>query len=320
MGYMHIENLYRCPEMFYFREVYVLEKIHGTSAHISYTLPVTSDSGAKLSFFSGGENHERFVKLFDKEKLTAELAKVGQDVVIFGEAYGGKQQGMSETYGKQLKFIVFDVKIGECWLSVPKMAKFAEDLGLEVVSWTLVPADQTILDQHRDADSVQAIRNGCGPGKLREGIVIRPPIEVSGNRGRLIAKHKREEFRETSKPRVVGDPAKLAVLEAAQAIADEWVTPMRLEHVLDKVARAGTAAITPAELGMEHCGAIIKAMVEDVYREGKGEIVESRDAEKAIGARTVKLFKLRLQGKLGPAASQTKVDNQSQAETGPAAT
>lgn len=316
MGYMHIDNLYKTPDLLLFKEVYVLEKIHGTSAHISYKLPDTSDSEAKLSFFSGGEKHEKFVNLFDKEKLKTELAKVGQDVTIFGEAYGGKQQGMGETYGKQLKFIVFDVKIGECWLSVPKMAKFAEDLGLEVVSWTLVPADQTILDQHRDADSVQAIRNGCGPGKLREGIVIRPPIEVSGNRGRLIAKHKREEFRETSKPRVVGDPAKLAVLEAAQAIADEWVTPMRLEHVLDKIPRSGDFV----DWDMKHVAGVIKLMIEDVYREGKGEIVESKDAEKAIGARTVKLFKLRLQGKLGPAASQTKVDNQSQAETGPAAT
>lgn len=330
MGYMHIDNLYKATDVLLFKEVYVLEKIHGTSAHISWKLPEPGaglieqivDGAGKLTFSSGGETHDKFVRLFDQEKLREGLLKVGQDVVIFGEAYGGKQQRMGETYGKQLKFIVFDVKIGESWLTVPKMAKFAEDLGLEVVAWTLVPSDQAVLDQYRDADSVQAIRNGCGEGKLREGIVVRPPIEVKDNRGnRLMAKHKREEFKETATPRpVIGDPAKLAVLDAAKAIAEEWVTPMRLDHVLDKVVVTGTAAITRNELGMEQMGIIIKAMIEDVFREGKGEIVESKDAERAIGARTAMLFKKRLQLQLGAAAPQTKVDNESQAETGPAAT
>lgn len=316
MGYMHIDNLYKAQDVLLFKEVYVLEKIHGTSAHISWKIPESTNDEYKLSFFSGGENHEKFVKIFDKEKLREGLLKVGQDVVIFGEAYGGKQQSMGETYGKQLKFIVFDVKIGNCWLSVPKMAKFAEDLGLDVVAWTLVPSDQALLDQYRDADSIQAIRNGCGEGKLREGIVIRPPIEVTDNRGnRVMAKHKREEFRETARPRPVVDAAKQQVLEAAQAIADEWVTPMRLHHVLDKIPHTGFE-----RHDVTHTGLVVKAMVEDVYREGKGEIVESKDAEKAIGARAAKLFRLYLQGSLGAAAPQTKVDNQSQAETGPAAT
>ena len=32
-------------------------------------------------------------------------------------------------------------------------------------------------------------------------------------------------------------------------------------------------------------------MVEDIYVEGKGEIVESREVAKAIGTKTVKLYK-----------------------------
>lgn len=36
-------------------------------------------------------------------------------------------------------------------------------------------------------------------------------------------------------------------------------------------------------------------MIEDVVREGKGEIVDTKEARKAIGALTAKLFKKRCQ-------------------------
>lgn len=308
MGYMHIGNLYKDQAVLLFKEVYVLEKIHGTSAHLSW-----KQDESRLGFFSGGETYSKFVALFDEAKLKESLAKVGYDVVIFGEAYGGKQQGMSATYGKDLKFIVFDVKIGEAWLTVPKMAEFAAGLGLEVVDYALVPTDQAVLDQHRDADSTQAIRNGVGAGKKREGVVLRPPIEVKDSFGnRIIAKHKRDDFKETRTPRPVGDPAKLAVIEQAQAIADEWVTPMRLQHVVDKL---------PTDIEGRHCmeqiATAIHAMVEDVYREGRGEIVESKEAERAIGARTAKLFKLYIQGKLGAPVPRQEVNIKSQAEARP---
>lgn len=314
MGYLHIDNLYKAQDVLRFKEVFVLEKIHGTSAHISYKLPETSEAQAKLSFFSGGETHSKFIALFDEAKLTEALAKVGQDVVVFGEAYGGSQQAMSATYGKQLKFIVFDVKVGEAWLTVPKATKFAEDLGLEFVYWASVPATEEALNAERDADSVQAQRNGCGPGKKREGVVVRPPIEVKNCYGdRIIAKHKRDDFKETKTARPVGDPAKLAVLEAAQAIADEWVTPMRLEHVLDKIP-----TFLDGRHDMAQTGIVIQAMVADVYREGKGEIVESKDAERAIGARAAKLFKLHIQRSLGAPAPSQEVNISSQAEARPA--
>jgi hypothetical protein len=39
-------------------------------------------------------------------------------------------------------------------------------------------------------------------------------------------------------------------------------------------------------------------MIEDVYREGKGEVVESKELASAIGARTVALFKNRFRNQL----------------------
>ena len=283
MGYAHIDNLYKNQDILMFKMCYALEKIHGTSAHVSFRDGV-------LKFFSGGEKHAKFVDLFDEPSLAAKFEELGHDkIVVYGEAYGGKCQGMSETYGKELKFIAFDVKIGDVWLSVPDMDQVCRDLGFDIVDWLKVPTNITALDAQRDRSSVQAVRNGCGVDKKREGVVLRPLIEVTKNNGtRVCAKHKGDDFKETKTPRRLS-PEKLAVLEESTAIADEWVTEMRLSHVLDKL---GNPDITKM-------GEIIKAMVEDVEREASGEIVKSKGARKAIGKRAALMFKARLKNSIG---------------------
>lgn len=280
MGYLHISNLYR-PEaqvILLFKEVYALEKIHGTSAHISWKDGV-------IHFFSGGEKHANFVKLFDEEKLKAGFEAFGHsEVVIFGEAYGGSQQRQAWRYGPNLKFVAFDVKVGDHWLDVPNAHQVVERMGLEFVYYKKVSTDLASLDAERDATSAQAARNGVEGFQPREGVVLRPLHEFRDNGGhRIISKHKRAEERETATHREIGDPAKLKVLEEADAIATEWVTPTRLEHVLDKLG----------PVGIEHTPKVIAAMIEDVTREAEGEIVDSKEARRAIGALTAKLFKKR---------------------------
>jgi len=279
MGYMHIDNLYKNTEILMFKECYALEKIHGTSAHITW-------SNEKVSFFSGGTKHSNFILLFDEEALAAKFKELFDDgVIIYGEAYGGKEQGMSATYGQELKFIVFDVKVGDSWLSVPQAEEVATKLGLEFVDYVKIAAEINAVDEQRDKPSTQAKRNGIEEDKIREGVVLRPLIEATKNNGaRIIVKHKRAEFGETKTPREI-DPAKLKILEAAVAIADEWVTPMRLAHVLDKLNN-------PTD--MTRTREVIAAMVEDVRREAKGEIEESPAAFSAIAKRTAQLFKTKL--------------------------
>ena len=285
---MHIENLYRpaAQSILLFREVYALEKIHGTSAHIAWR---TIDGNQLLTFFAGGESHANFVDLFDAAALTQAFTALGHpDVVVYGEAYGGKQQGMRHTYGDKLCFIVFDVKIGETWLAVPDAEDVAKKLGLEFVPYHKVCSELTALDAERDRPSEVAVRRGIATPKPREGVVLRPLREFSLNGHRIIVKHKGAAFSETKTPRPVTDSAKLAVLTAASAIADEWVTPMRLEHVLQRI---------PAD-NMSAAPKVITAMVEDVYREGKGEVVESREATAAIGRKTAELLKKHLMGRV----------------------
>lgn len=280
MGYRHIENLYRNTQILEFKWVFALEKIHGTSGHITY-----KNGSDKLIFFSGGESRQNFIKLFDEPSLWTKFAACGAlEITVYGEVYGGRCQGMKNTYGPNLKFVCFEVEIDGMFLSVPQADEFVKELGLEFVHYEKCETDIEKLNALRDADSVQAIRNSMGPGHKREGIVLRPPFEVRLNHNeRLIAKHKADSFRETQKPRAVGVAPE--VLSEAQAVSDEWVTAVRLGHVLDKLPKAK---------GMEHTRMVVEAMLEDVMREGKGEIVDSPAVRKAISKATAALWKQRV--------------------------
>lgn len=286
MGYLHIENLYKNQNILLYKECYAMEKIHGTSAHIGW------NSNTKVvTFSSGGESHEKFVALFDAEflKNRFEMLFPDQSVIIFGEAYGGKQQGQSWRYGKDLKFIGFDVKVGELWVDVPNAESICKEFNVEFVHYRKINTDLESLTTERDLDSVQAVRNGMGYGLKREGIVLRPLTEMRLNNGeRVICKYKPDEEKETKTKREIS-PEQLKILDDAKAIAEEWVTNLRLEHVLQRF---------PADVNIESMGDVIKAMLEDVYREGKNEIVESKEAGKAIGNKTVQLFKQKLQNRL----------------------
>ena len=261
-----------------------MEKIHGTSAHVTW-------AGGELRFMSGGEKHERFVALFDAERLTRGFAEIGHGLVtVFGEAYGGKQQGQSRRYGTELRFVAFDAKVGDLWLAVPAAEALVRGLGLDFVHYKKVSTDLDALDAERDAPSEQARRNGVEGEQTREGVVLRPLIELVRNNGsRIIAKHKRDEERETKTPRQVVDPAAQVVLSRASAVAEEWVTPMRLSHVLDKLGPG---------IGMERTRDVIAAMVEDVVREGANEFVDGREARAAIGKATATLFKATIVSRL----------------------
>lgn len=288
MGYMKINNAYKDPNVLKFKQVYALEKIHGTSQHVGY-------KNGKLIFYHGGETRQNMLDFFNHDALMHFFASKftpENEVYIFGEGYGGKQQGMSKTYGPKFHFTAFDVKIGGTWLDVPTAEAFCAEAGIEFVPYELVDATEENINRERDRDSIIAIRRGMGEGHIREGVVLRPPFEVRLNNGeRCMAKHKRDEFREHKTPRLLDSEAQ-RVLDEAEAIADEWCVPMRLQHVLDKMRGDGLGE------DMANVPELIRRMVDDIYMEGRGEIVESKEARKAIGNKAVKLFKDHLKQKL----------------------
>jgi len=281
MSYAHIENLYRKKDILLFKQVFCLEKIHGTSSSVTYNI-------GDVTFFAGGEKHENFIKLFDKEKLLAKFKEEFGDikVKVYGEAYGGKCQGMSHKYGKDLKFVAFEVEVDGMFLNVPTAHRVVEKLGLEFVDYVLIDCTIENLDKERLKPSIQAIRNGCGDNHKREGIVIRPPIEVRMNNGeRVMAKYKNDDFEERKNTPKVLDASQQQIMEDAEAIADEWVTAQRLDHVLDKIFLNGEP------LSMDKTGEVLKAMIEDVMREASGEIVDNKAVRSAISKKAVGLWK-----------------------------
>lgn len=279
MGYLSIQNLYKFPQVIEkYHEWYALEKIHGTSSNISL-------SDTNLKFYSGGSSYDEFKKIFDENDLLSKYKKVLSDgsgklsinkeqkVIIYGEAYGGKLFRMYDTYGPKLRFIAFDVNVDGTWLSVPDAWEFCNQLGLEFVSYKKITSTIEELNMARDEDSVQAIRNGMGCGKLREGIVIRPITEeINEHNNRVIFKHKRQEFSETRTERKIGGKWENKNMNLADQ-AHDWVTEMRLQHVMDKMLKKGIEETIPN---------VIQNMLEDIIKESHGELEISDDMVKQI--------------------------------------
>jgi len=271
VSYIHIPNTYR-PEaapIFLFRTCYALEKVHGTSAHVTW-------SDGQLHLSPGGADAASFEALFDRAALADAFRAVGhRRVVVYGEAHGGPVQGQEWRYGPALRFVAFDVLVGARWLDVPRAEAFARRLGVGFVHYAEVPTDLASLDAERDAPSVQAARNGVEGARPREGVVLRPTREFALDGEpprRVIAKHRRDAERETASPRPVGDPASMRVIVDAEAAAEEWATPARLAHVLDKL---------PAGLTARDTGRVVAAVLEDVLREGGP--VKGRPSKPRVG-------------------------------------
>ena len=285
---------------------YVTEKIHGTSANISWS----KSEGFK--YFPGGIQpetfkamiEERFPDIESRIDSLRDIKDFGQ-ITFYGEAYGGKCQKMSDVYGP-LNFIVFEVLIDDVWCDVPGACAKTMYVELPFVYWKEGPATVEFLNEERDRPSVQAQRNGMGDDKIGEGIVIRAIDEASRDRfgNRIIAKHKREEFRETKTVREV-DPAKKLMFNKAKAVADEFVVMMRLQHVVDRLS-----ATKPGfELSMKNTKTVIGAMIGDIRKEEGDTIEWSKTIQNAIGSRTAVLWREYLDKnlhdvKLGPASNE----------------
>jgi len=268
-----------------FRECYALEKIHGTSARVFWRDRQLrfNEGGADLP--DGASGHAGFVAMFSPDLGDRFRALGHADVRIHGEHYGGTILGQGWRYGDQRRFVAFEVRIGDLWLSVPQAADVAQKLGLPFVPYQRVSTDLAALDSVRDAPSEQARRDGVDGDRPREGVVLRPLIELTRNNGtRIIAKYKGDAHRETRTPRVIG-AAPLAMPHEADSIALEWVTDERLLHVLQRVPPPHTRSST-AE--------VCRLMVEDVLREGHGEVEDTKVVRKGIATAAAAMFHRRI--------------------------
>lgn len=258
---MSIENLYKHQYVISEeKEWFALEKVHGTSARVSWNSRTKT-----LAFHPGGSESKQFNSCFAANLATRfEQQFANDNVEVFGEAYGGKILKMSKTYGPVLRFIVFEIQINGMWLNVPNADRVATNLGLEFVPYVKIVSSIESLNAARDTPSQVAIRRGLGNDKLREGIVIRPLSERVDpkHHKRVLYKHKRIEFSEHKAYRHLGNN----LIQQQSTMRDQacdWVTPMRLTHVLDH--------LTQLQLPFSFEN-IASAMIADIRKESQNEL------------------------------------------------
>jgi RNA ligase (TIGR02306 family) len=189
-------------------QVAITEKIHGSSARAGY-VPTSVDTVWKKikNFFGLLPKYEfvygsRKVQLQSKKHRTTSYygtdiwAKFVQEYdidtmladgeVVYGEIYGeGIQKGYSYgATGEHREFVVYDVKVGDRFLSHDELVAWCTARALPMVPTLYTgPFSEEIVAQHTDGASV------LHPGtKVREGCVVRPIVERHNHNGRAVYK------------------------------------------------------------------------------------------------------------------------------------
>jgi len=112
------------------------------------------------------------------------------EVHLFGEGYGGKiQNGMA--YSKEKKFIMFDVMVGDTFLSRENVEEIAKSFGCDIVPIILEGTLQEAIDYVKTSPN-STITNEV---KESEGVVGTPKARLLDFRGnRIIVKIKVKDF------------------------------------------------------------------------------------------------------------------------------
>ena len=105
-----------------------------------------------------------------------------------------------------------------------------------------------------------------------------------------MAKFKDEAFEERKSMKK--EPLHPVESAEADAFAEEWVTSMRLEHVLQQAHEKGIAADSMRDMGY-----IIKLMADDVLRESNASDDDWKQFHKSVALDTRKLYEKRLEAK-----------------------
>jgi hypothetical protein len=134
-----------------------------------------------------------------------EEAGLNDDMTLYGEGYGPKIQGGGK-YREDHSFVLFDVKIGDFWLTRDNVDDIASKLGIESVptigEGTLYDAIDIVSSGMTFGPVGNVIRWGSGGLQSQwgnfeaEGIVARPLVPLFNRKGeRIITKIKAVDFR-----------------------------------------------------------------------------------------------------------------------------
>lgn len=192
-----IPSKYRNPAVAYLAnsEWLFTEKIDGTNIRVHWDGHKVSFAGrtdraniperllAVLEEMFGGEVNEQIFEQHFGEK----------EVILYGEGYGAKIQNGGD-YRADNSFILFDVQVGEIYLSRENVEAVAQYFGVDVVPIVLRGTIENAVRfiKQRPASTI-------GTAKM-EGVVGRPAVELKTSNGnRVIVKIKVRDFEEIEK-------------------------------------------------------------------------------------------------------------------------
>ena len=145
-----IEGDYTCPEFDAVKKWSVTEKVDGCCIRVCYEFQV--DGTFPVVLFGGKTDNAQIpAKLANylKDKFTVELFKQtfpdANEVMLFGEGYGGYIQSAGKNYIPEPSFILFDVYLDGYWLERPNVEDVAKKLGIECVpSFGIMTTEEAI--------------------------------------------------------------------------------------------------------------------------------------------------------------------------------
>lgn len=186
------------PEFFYLKDLLweCTEKIDGTNTRVFFDGQTVSFGGRTDKAQMPVTLMERLHELFTVEKLQAAFPeRDGEqpEVTLYGEGYGARiQAGGGDYIPDSVDFILFDVKVGEWWLSREACEKIAETLGIRIVPvigyFTLAEAEQVVKQGFKSVIARQE--------REAEGLVCKPCFGLKlRNEQRIITKIKTADYR-----------------------------------------------------------------------------------------------------------------------------
>lgn len=202
-----IPSLFTLPEFEYLKNCKweATEKIDGTNMRVELGL----DYGDYDVSFKGRTDKadipkhllEKMHSLFDKEKLIDYFYSGNKDeipnITLYGEGYGMKIQKGGNYIKNDVDFILFDVKVGNWWLSREACEKIASDFNLKIVPFMGYMTIQEAIDFVKKGFKSTIAENKDYDA---EGLVLKTPYGLKLRNGeRLITKIKTCDFQKYQK-------------------------------------------------------------------------------------------------------------------------
>ncbi len=166
------------------------EKVDGTNIRVMFnegrvTFGGKSDDAQIPTFLV-----DRLRQRFDTPEQIERFASIFPDGgCLYGEGYGAKIQKGGGNYRQDQDFVLFDVRVGQWWLTRPTVEDVSAKLGIDVVP---------IIGRGTLAEMLAMAQSGFNSqwgNFIAEGIVARPETElVTCNGQRIITKIKFKDF------------------------------------------------------------------------------------------------------------------------------